>query len=101
MNDLPLFSWKPECQFIPFPPDKRIGKARKVAETWLSYASTKEANGYARRINGDLVRHLEKIGVPESRHRELCDQFWNLVRSEVSRQRAQRCHHDQRQDEQA
>jgi hypothetical protein len=99
-DNLPLFSWKPECQLIPFPLDKRIGKARKVAATWLSYPSTKEANGYARRIDADLVRHLQKIGIREAKHRELCEQFWNLVRSEVTRQRA-RNNHEQHQDERA
>lgn len=99
-SDLPLFSWKPECQLIPFPMGARIGKARHVAETWLSYSNDKEANGYARRIHADLIRHLEKIGVPALRHKELTDQFWQLARSEVSRLRYQRQDHSWR-DEQA
>jgi hypothetical protein len=99
-NDLPLFSWRPECQLIPFPMGARIGKARHVAETWLSYSNEKEANGYARRIHADLIRHLEKIGVPAAQQKVLTDEFWKVARSEVTRLRYQR-QEQTRRDEQA
>ncbi|MER9014506.1 DUF6074 family protein [Mesorhizobium sp. M0898] len=87
-SDLPLFSWQPpRCTMIPFPPGKRIGKIRTVAEKWLAQRTPGLAKKYAEQIDGDLQRHFDLLNILPDERAKLTVEFWSAVRAEITRQR--------------
>jgi hypothetical protein len=88
VHELPLFKWNPpECQVIAFPPVKCVGKVRDVAHKWMQQKTDKQADSYARRIEADMVRRYETLGIPEDRQRAMIAEFWKSVDREIARLR--------------
>lgn len=84
-RDLPLLTWKQECRFIAFPPVHQIGKIRRVARKWLDCSTDKQAAGYARKIEGDMRRQYDRLGIPAEEQDQIIDRFWLSVRAEIKR----------------
>ncbi|RWN34160.1 MAG: hypothetical protein EOR97_05225 [Mesorhizobium sp.] len=86
-TDLPLFAWKPRCQMIAFPPEKRVGKIRATAEKYLAQRTQGLADKYAAQIDADLQRHFDRLGILPAERKRLTSEFWNAVRVEIAKQR--------------
>tara|TARA_R110002020_G_scaffold36894_37_gene111039 strand:- start:1937 stop:2245 length:309 start_codon:yes stop_codon:yes gene_type:complete len=65
-HDLPLFSWSPpQCEVIPFPSAKRIGRIRKAVEV-ISTRKPKGAEAYWRQITEAMRRQMDAAGLDET-----------------------------------
>lgn len=74
------------CQFIPFPVVRRIGKIRDVAAKMLQKRSARHAAYYREQVTEALVGQLKKIHLPKDEQGELVEEFWLEVEREVFRQ---------------
>jgi transcription initiation factor TFIIIB Brf1 subunit/transcription initiation factor TFIIB len=74
------------CKLIPFPSDRRIGKARKAAKKIRERRGSqplKEA--YWRQTVSTLIRQLEKLGLDRTHIEKEIDAFTAAVRAEIVR----------------
>lgn len=78
------------CQFIPFPMARRIGKIREVAAKMLQKHSDRHAAYYREQVTNALLGHFEKIHLAKVEHKELVEAFWSEVEREMSRQSVRR-----------
>ena len=85
-RSLPLFAWKPECKFIPFPMASRIGRIRDTAAKMLDKPTEKSAEHYRRQVNEAISAHLGKIGLDHEGMEAERAEFWRAVEGEMRRQ---------------
>jgi hypothetical protein len=98
-DDLPLLTWRPPtCHLIPFPLVRRIGKVRDVARKMLDKSTDRHADFYRTQVTDALLKHLEKIGLPESEQEEQLSAFWTAVDFEIARLKYRTQRRESRQD---
>lgn len=85
-TDLPLFSWQPpECQILPFPSNKRIGKIRDTAMKWLDKPTERSAEHYQRQVTEAMEGTFQRLGLSEAEIDEQIGSFWLAVDREARR----------------
>lgn len=62
-SELPLLSWRPPCQVVPFPLERRIGKIRRTAEV-LGERHGKGADHYWKQVVSGIASQMQRAGVP-------------------------------------
>lgn len=85
MADLPLFAWQPPRQMIPFPADKRIGKARRCAEVIASRQTKRARDAYWRQTTETLADQLFRAGIEEAEIERQIGLFREAVQRELDR----------------
>lgn len=87
-DNLPLFSWEPPCQIIPFPTKLRTGHARKIAEQLDQARTNREADSKLTRASQTLCRQMRAAGLPEDEIERQHQAFLRLISRECGRIRA-------------
>lgn len=87
-DDLPLFSWEPPRQIIPFPAELRTGHARRVAEQLDQSRTNREADSRLTRASQTMRRQLRAAGVPEDEIERQHQAFLVAINAECNRIRA-------------
>lgn len=81
---LPLFSWSPPVQVIPFPTANRIGKVRHTAKL-LHKKQGSAADSYWRQVCTGMARQMEQAGIPKGEVNQQMRDFFDAVQSELQR----------------
>ena len=87
-GDLPLFSWDPPRQIIPFPTKLRIGHVRKIAEQLDQARTNREADSRLTRACQTLKRQMRTAGIPEDEIERQHEAFLMAISAECNRIRA-------------
>lgn len=64
MDQLDLLEWTPPRQVIPFPTEKRVGHARRVAELLDKARTNREADWALTRACRSLREQMKAAGIP-------------------------------------
>jgi hypothetical protein len=89
-DDLPLLRWQPPalpCAVFAFPLVRRVGKVRDVARKMAAKRTARHVDTYRDQVTTALLRHLDRIGVPEAEQDEQLGAFWLAVQAEMIRLR--------------
>jgi hypothetical protein len=62
-SELPLLNWRPCCQVVPFPLERRVGKIRRTAEV-LGERHGKGADHYWKQVVSGIASQMQRAGVP-------------------------------------
>jgi hypothetical protein len=82
-SDLPLFNWQPTARVIAFPGGRRVGRARHVAELYLS-KSEKDRTRYWTQIAENYISAQTKIGIKKNAACASLDDFRKAVEREIA-----------------
>jgi len=85
MKQLDLLAWTPPRQVIPFPTDKRVGHARKVAEQLAGARTNREADWALTRACTALRNQMRAAGIPEDEIARQHDTFLRTISTECDR----------------
>lgn len=84
-RDLPLFTWTPQtAEVIPFPANRRVGKARRVAEV-LNSKRGRDADAYWLRTVETLLGQMDRAGVSREAAEREAQAFFDAVQAELNR----------------
>ncbi|MEW9837300.1 DUF6074 family protein [Mesorhizobium marinum] len=62
-KSLPLLDWRPPCQVVVFPLNRRVGKIRRTAEL-LVVRNGKSAEVYWKQVVSGIASQMHRAGVP-------------------------------------
>lgn len=82
---LPLFDWQPPIQIIPFPANKRIGKARSVAQQIVKRKTEKSRDRYWESTVLTFSKQMERAGINQPEIEQEISAFAELVQREINR----------------
>lgn len=84
-DDLPLFSWRPPAQLLPFPAEAQIGEARMMVQELMNRKSEKTRQKFWDGYVYQLRERLSGIGVETAAIDREVDAFRVLVEQESNR----------------
>jgi len=88
MRQLDLLDRTPSCRVVPFPTDKRVGHARRVAEQLDHARTNKEADSRLTRACQTLKRQMREAGISGDEIDRQSDAYLLVISVECERIRA-------------